>query len=552
MKIRRNLSVLTAILELVVVVNGLWAQNLSPVFSVTVRDMQTVAKNISEIAQVSNDVRGSLLTATLQSYLNQDIVKDAVDLKRPFGVFLFPTETEKPDVVLAVPVVDLAKAFKLLPVPFEVKQVNDNTWNIAWKDEAPIWAYSVRDWCFLSPSEKSAADLDVLVADIQKKLNDDAAQWDLGVSLYVNSIPEKDRKDALEKAVKCARKGLRKGERHIGTPLVDFFSGQLDKLALSAEKNAYESPIDKIASGYVWNSVDCVLSSITTVTGDKAKTQIQEFAQTVQDTETSFVNFGTEGSLASFQFNARIEKLADPIFEQLLKMQWEQAKTKIARLYAAEAEDVVNFIEGNGELFKNLHLNPDVEAAGALFADEKDLTVVWAKNVPDGYALEDAFKTTVKWIGEKKAENIAKQTENATRTEDGDLHIFQVTLLLDKPLPKELASIFNGKVNACIIYAPNAVYYAVGTNAVERALECIKNAKKGVAPLWNSRLSAQGAIQAVCQYGDVPKGLEKKLRNVGETEVSTKIVGRDDGIAIVTEFPAAALEILYLIDEAKK
>ena len=554
MKIRFHLSLLTAVLEIAVLANGLLAQNSQPFLSVTVKNTETIAKNLPEIAQASKDLQGSLGAAMLQSYVDQDIIKDAIDLKRPVGLFVFSIGKKEPVGALAVPVKDLDKTFKLLPAPMKAERVSDRNWKIVKDAKALAWVYCLRDWCFLTQFEvKPSAEVDAVAEDVLKKLNEEAVQMDLGVTLYVNAIPEKDRKEALGKFISCAKKEIEKGKRCSGVALADFFNSELDKLAASAERNAYESPISKISSGYVWNSEERLLSCVTSFTGDEAKHQIQDLSKAVRNTETAFANFGTEGSLASFQFNAQIEKLSDPIFEKLIGMRWEHAKKKIAKHHDSKtAEEIVKFIEGNGELFKKTRLNPDVETAGALFAGEKELTVVFARNVPDGYALETEFRKVVNWVEEKKAEKIAKRTENAKRTEDGEFHIFQITFIPKKPLPEKLAPIFDGKVPACVIFAPNAVYSAMGTNAVEKALECAKNAKKEETSVWTSRISAQGFIQAACQYGHVAEGLEEKLKKVGEAEISTKVEGQSNGVRIVTEIPAKVLEMLVLARDAKK
>ncbi len=555
MKRRTVFQVLNLFLGFATLGTSLFAQNLNPVVSVSVKDINTLAENLPAVAKAANDAQGGMGAAIFQSYVSQESFADAIDTQRPVGLFLVPQAEKDPMPVLVVPVKDMEKALKLVPPGFEKKMVEENFWTLtnmpSEGDSRPPFVCNVylkKDgWCFVTHQvcdEVKNSD----GAKFVEILGKEAVKNDLGITLFVNAIPQADRKRAFDQAMIHITKKLDCKKGCMGEKLYGFFSTELKKLAESAEKNAYESPISRVALGYTWDNDAQKLVITNAFTGCTEKHQIKNLSRIVKGGETSLATFGATDSFVSAQVNASIAELNDPIVDKLLAMRRERIREHVEKHRGEEiANEICGYFEAKAPLFRNAFLNPETEKAGAVFVSENALTLVGAHIVPDGYALEKEFQTAIKYIGAKKGEKIQKHVLNAKRTEVGALHIYQAEFVPKKECLKDFGNIFDGKVPGCIIFAPNAVYTALGTNATDVLQKCITNdVKKSDAPSFCARISLEKLVCVLKMKGEVKPEVYEKLAKLDDADLTTRIESLENGMQFVTEIPAAFFQAMVI------
>lgn len=559
MKRKFAFRIFNTVLGILSLVGSLTAQDLKPVVTMTIQNVQTIAEALPAMAQAADDKSGGIAAVVFQSFVSQDAFKDAIDVQRPAGLFLIPTAPkQEPMPIVVLPIKDVEKAGKLLPPAFAFEKTAENCWKVSCKgedgkptDQLICCVYVKGDWCFLTQKENEVVKASEC-AEFKQLLASEAAGRDLGATLFVNGVLESERQELCEGLVQNLLGGIDCNRKCMGESMANFFREELEKFLKSAKDHHYESPISEARLSYCWNADAKKLVIRNSFTGNAENGQIQDLSRVVKGGESALINFGTAGTLASCQFNASIAEMKDPVVVKLLAMRHEQIKKRIAKCHGEEAaNEICGFFEKNGELFLNAFFGPEIESAGAVYANKEQLTLVGARVVPDGYALEKTFQTAINYIKTKKADKIDAHVKDAKRVEEGDLHIFQANFVPDHPLPKKIDALFGGKVPACVIFTPKAAYYALGTDACETLKKCIANAKSADAPVFSARVSAQNALEVVACQKEVPADLLEKLRKVGDSELTVKVVSLENGMEVVTEIPAQIFRMMVLCRDRK-
>ena len=565
MKRKFNFGLLAILLETALAVGSVWAQAPKPVISVSVQSLENAAADLVDLTAESKDIQGSMGAVMLQSLVSQGTVKDAIDMTRPVGLFLFPNPEgmKHPFAAAVIPVRDMEKALALVPKSVTQEKLGDWGWKLSWKvgdgESArtdSVFLYPCKDWCFVSQidaaSLKEQANAQTAESLIQT-LQTEVAGNDFALSFFVNVVPQALRAhifgEFMEKMEKCLAE---KRGKCFSEKMASVFEAELKKLAESAQRHQYESPISKVTQSYSWDADANCLKSVQRFTGKDSLRHVKTLRRLAEGNETTLANFGTKDSLASFQLNADVKEFASEDVDKLWAMHMENVKEKLfARLDEEKAKAVFGFFEKNSDLFRGIAFNPETEIAGAVYADETRLTLTSARCVPDGYALEKEFQTVAEHMKKKKGENFEKNVLDAKRTEDGAMHIYSANFVPEKPLPEKVNALFDGKVPACLIFTPNAVYWAIGTNALETLKNSIQNeTQKAAAPVFSMRIAAQDIVTVASACGKIPAELKEKLTKVGEAEVALQVAPLADGVEVVTEIPAKILEMLVLARDA--
>lgn len=565
MKRRSCFGFLAILLETVLAVGSVWAQAPQPVISISVQSLETVAGDLVDMTAESKDLQGSMGAAMLQSLVSQGMVKDAIDVTRPVGLFLFsnPEDMKRPFAAALIPIRDMEKALALVPKSAKQEKLNDWSWKLSWKvgdeEEArteSVYVYPFKDWCFVSQvdaaSLKAAANAETAESLIQM-LQTETAGNDFAFSFFVNAVPQEIRAQVFGEFMKKAGECLaEKRGKCFSEKMAKIVEDELKKLADSAERHQYKSPITKVTHSYIWDADANYLKIVQRFTGCDSQRQVKALSRLVQANETTLANFGAEGSLVSFQLNADVDEFASEKVDELWALHTEHMREKmIKRMGEEKAKGALEFFEKNSELFRGVAFNPETEIAGAVYADETRLTFVSARCVPDGYALEKEFLAVAEHMKKKKGEKFEKHVLDAKRMEDGEMHIYFANFVPKKPLPENVNALFNGKVPACIIFTPNAVYHALGTDALETVKRCIPNeTQKSTAPVFTLRIAAQNVVTVAGACEKIPAELLEKLAKVGEAEVTLQVNSLANGVEVVTEIPAKILEMLVLARDA--
>jgi len=553
MKIRFKLEILNVLLGFAALVTPLFAQD--PVVSVTVKNLETLGEKLPAMAEDAGDQGLGIAALTFQSFISQPSFTEAIDPARPVGLFLIPTGEKFPSSVAVIPVKDAEKALKLLPAAkFVTEKKGENFWEVSKKaEEGEAQKVLARveqqgDWCFVQHAQTG-----ISVKDAGQKLvqaltapKDSEFQF----TFNVNAVPQKDRQKFVMEAKARIEKDLKAdGVKKLGKEATDFFLCKLEEFVADAESHNWESPLQQITWGYTWDVDAHKLVIRNAFTGCKDAHQIQDLSAAVAANASALNGFGTEGSVASYYVNARIDGLNDAAFEELLSIRRNECVKHVEKKWGEEtAKEVSEWLTKNQPLFRDAFVGPEQEFAGAVFGERgKSFTFICARSVSDGYALEKTFCQAAKYIGEKKEGKCEKHVKNGKRTENGELHIYQADFR--KKLKKELNEIFHGKVPACIVFAPKAVYCAVGTDALEVLQKNIQAAQTADAPAFAARVSLQKALKVCEKVQKASDEKKEKLEKVGDAEATVKAVSREDGVEFVAEVPAQFFKAMKILEK---
>ncbi len=556
MKFGISCRILCACLTFAAMVTSVWAQEAKPVAVITAKSIATAAEKLPAMAEASGDAASGIALMMFQTYVTQDVFKDAVDVQRPVGLFLFAAE-EKPLPVLLVPVKDLESAAKLLPPDVEAVADGENQWKVAKKsdeegkteDDAEVEMYasviSFGEWCAVIPKDVTLPE-NFSAPKMAELLEAETADRDFGVTFFVNEVSEKDRENAFNEIFGKLNCALDKHADCMGAPMNEFFKTELEKLAESAKEHHFESPVSAIRLGYTWNADAKELVISYQFVGSFENEQVCNLSRAARGSETPLANFGVDAML-SIQCNATIPEMNDPVVDSLLDMRSDVCRQHlIAKIGEEKAKPILDFFEKNKSLFRAAAFNSVLEGATAVYAGKDGLTVACARVVPDGYALEKEFQTAVKFIGEKKKDKIDAHVKDAVRVEDGEFHIFQANFIPEKDLPKELQGLFKDGIPGSIIFAPKAVYYAAGTNATEVLLGIVKSEtyKPAEKPVFSARVSLQNVLDVVAACGKITEQQRADFAKCGDADVTMCVLSLKNGVEFRSVIPAPAFKVL--------
>ncbi|MGN1275335.1 MAG: hypothetical protein ACI4UF_12185 [Thermoguttaceae bacterium] len=550
MKTRFKLEILNVFLGLAALVSPLFAQD--PVVSVTVKNLDTFGAKLTAAAEDIGDVDLAKGAAAFKSAISDQTVKDGINTEAPVGVFLFPNGKKNPPIgVAVVSVKDIEKVLKHVPDKyFAVEKKGDNSWEVkSKKDDSKFSAIIERqgDWFFVQDGKSN-----ISIADCGAKLVElltAPMDSDVQAKFYVNAIPQNDRKEFVNHIVGKARKCLeKKGEKKFGKELNDRFLSELEKFVESAEAHEWKSPLEDASVSYTWDANGKKLVIRNSFTGNGSAHQIQDLRAATAANASALAGFGTEETLGFYHVNAQIEGLNDPVIDELMAVHRNCFIKKLECKAGEEtAKEVSEWLTNNHPLFRQAFAGSEQEYAVAMYAEpEKKFTIIFARSVPDGYALEKTFCEAAKYVCEKKGEKCKGHVKNGKRTENGELHVFQADFVPKKQCC-EMKKLFPETVPGCVIFAPKAVYWAVGTDAVDTLVKNIQTSKQADAPAFAATVSLQKALNVCCKVKKVSDEKKAKLGEIGDANVTIQVNALENGAEIVTEVPAQVFQAIKVL-----
>lgn len=551
MKTRFKLEILNVFLGLAALVSPLFAQ--SPVVSVTVKNLETFGEKLPAVAEDLGDNVLAHGSAAFNSVISDKGFTEVIDTAAPIGVFLFPNGKEPPIAVAVVPVKDAEKGIERIPGKyFATKKTGDNTWKVAAKKEHDGKKFVARierqgDWCFVQDDKTN-----ISIADCGEnlvKMLTAPMGSDFQIQLFPNAIPQNDRKEIVTHIIGKAKKCLeKKGEKKIGKDLTGRFLNELENLRSEAEKYNWECPVNQASISYTWDKGAKKLVIRNSFTGNADLSAIQDLNAAVSANSSALAGFGAEGTLGFYHVNAQIAGLNDSVVDELMAVHRNHFIKKVERKKGEEtAKEISEWLTNNHPLFRQAFAGSEQEYSVAMYADpDKKFTIIFARSVPDGYALEKSFCEAAKYVCEKKGEKCKDHVKNGKRSEDGELHIFQADFVPKKQCC-EMKKLFPETVPGCVIFAPKAVFCAVGTDAAETLIQNIKTSKKADVPAFALSISLQKALKVCDKAKNVSDEQKKELEQIGDANVTVQVNALGNGTEIVTEVPIQVFQAIKVL-----
>lgn len=551
MTTRFKLEVLNVFLGLAALVSPLFAQN--PVVSVTVKNLETFGDKLPAVAEDLGDNVLAHGSAAFKSVISDKAFMEVIDTTAPIGIFLFPNDKKEPLAVAVVPVKDAEKGIERIPGKyFATKKTGDNSWKVAAKQEHDGKRFVARidrqgNWCFVQDDRAN-----VSIADCGEnlvKLLAAPMDSDVQIKLFPNAIPQNDRKEIVTHIIGKAKKCLeKKGEKKFGKDLTGRFLYELEELLSEAEKYNWESPVSQASISYTWDKGGKKLVIRNSFTGSADLSPIQDLNAAVSANSSALAGFGTEGTLGFYHVNAQIAGLNDSVVDELMAVHRNRFIKKVECKAGEEtAKEIAEWLNKNHPLFRQAFAGSEQEYTVAMYAEpDKKFTIIFARSVPDGYALEKTFCEAAKYVCEKKGEKCKGHVKNGKRTENGELHVFQADFVPKKQCC-EMKKLFPETVPGCVIFAPKAVYWAVGTDAVDTLVKNIQTSKQADAPAFAATVSLQKALNVCCKVKKVSDEKKAKLGEIGDANVTIQVNALENGAEIVTEVPAQVFQAIKVL-----
>lgn len=552
MKTRFKLEILNVFLGLAAFVTPLFAQ--SPIVSVTVKNLETFGDKLPAVAEDLGDNVLAHGSAAFKSVISDKGFTEVIDTTAPIGVFLFANGKKEPPVAVAVvPVKDAEKGIERIPGKyFATKKTGDNSWKVAAKQEHDGKRFVARidrqgSWCFIQDDKTN-----VSIADCGEnlvKLLTAPMESDFQVKLFPNAIPQNDRKEIVTHIIGNAKKCLeKKGEKKFGKDLTGRFLNELEELRSEAEKYNWESPVNQASISYTWDKDAKKLVIRNSFTGNADLSAIQDLNAAVAANASALAGFGAEGTLGFYHVNAQIAGLNDPVIDELMAVHRNRFIKKVQCKAGEEtAKEIADWLNENHPLFRQAFAGSEQEYTIAMYAEpETKFTIIFARSVPDGYALEKTFCEAAKYVCEKKGEKCKGHVKNGKRTEEGELHVFQADFVPKKQCC-EMKKLFPETVPGCVIFAPKAIYWAVGTDAADTLVKNIQASKKADAPAFNLSVSLQKVLKVCDKAKEVSDEQKKELDQIGDANVTVKVISVGNGAEVVTEVPVQVFQAIKVL-----
>ncbi|MDO4570907.1 MAG: hypothetical protein Q4D38_11015 [Planctomycetia bacterium] len=521
---------------------------------ITISSLERLVKANTEIAAAAENQGMAFGAALVAQQVLSPPFSAGVDITRPVSVVAWINDDmEKPDAFALIPYKNLEMLQKVLPLNTRIEEAGENAWTI--NDSS--YAVAKDGWIIVAKS-KDNLPKNFCCESARKVLDADAATLDVSARLFINSIPEKQRREALAEAVGDLRRAIDQHARCLGPALAAAAQKELDNLLASAERNNYVSPLESIQFGLKWNSDKKTLLAIEEFEAQTGSRLLREITQATTPRASKLAGFRDADATFSFGVNTFVPLLNDPVFGESHDYQIGKLEEVVRHKVKdpEQLEKILGFIEASSPVWKACKFNSTIDGSGNLYLKPDCALLTLARRVPDGYALEGQFGDVRAYLNEYKKQECEKRFSDYAYSEDGDLHIYSLNVVIDdscckrKPCCDALQKHFEGKLPICLVYDKEMVYFAVGTGAKDRLLALIKCAKEDTQPALGAQISLMdvlwlGAIHEKNeeQKASLEKALET-LRDNGRGEVTLTLVPTDKGARWELEISTSAIRML--------
>ncbi|MDO4550832.1 MAG: hypothetical protein Q4C96_06230 [Planctomycetia bacterium] len=508
-------------------------------------------------------------------FTENGLVGMVVDTSRPVGVVMFHAEKEKFPFIgfWAIPVNDWGKletCIKKLGVKLEKQE--DGIWNLDSQHilnfPRIIYGKKLDNW-FLISDNLTAFEQNV---DFVKYITENTERVDVGFSVFLSDLPEEYKKMAVRTVDEFLLRVHREncsGEAEI----VESMSGSLKKIAPDVIRVLND--LERITYGHIWNKEKDEYTLGVTVIGKGGTKVAQELEACGKMRRTNFAGFSCPDATLVVTHNWQMSPFLKEIVNLHLNLCMEKHKEKISEKKKEIPEEVKGLFVEKHALVEKFFQEGKMEGAVMVkITDSQDAVFAGGFAVPDGYACEAHFLKSVEFLKKHKAEFIKEVSPKYETSKRDDLRIYSWKCPV-KSLRRLSAdeSFLHTDVKKCefiskfqegdelpvaVIYAPKAVYFAVGKDAKIVLEKCLADSKdQKDVPAFQVKLSLMDVLRNVVSsklfddYADDGEKLEeflkkavKRIGDAGRGEVFLEQVPEKNGMQIRFRATTSAIKML--------
>lgn len=542
----------------------LWGAD-SIVAVATVTDLSALTKQTVDFAEVSGNDKIKMGAYGLKIFTEQPQFTDAIDKSRPAAALAWlPDGGSSLRGFLVIPLKSGDALRKMLPGSWNVEYTENGIAKITVKKGETVrrvfYAVEYDSWLVLSDNQANfPMGWEPWQIDEAKQLLEKlAASRDLGVTLYVNRLPVEIRREVLEQWTNGLRRGIQKNRGKLGEELSKSLLGKLDRLAQKAESAEYFSPVETLSWNLIWDENADTLNVRLEATAQKDSSLGQELKTFAESASTVLGRFGSSESLFSSQVSLTIPCLASEeatlLGKRYLK-QWLQ-KIRTQTVSPEVAETIEKFVWDSADSWKQAFLNPKVEEGFQISLSPENFLVMWGRAVPNSEALEKQFQEIVQFVKEQEKDDLREIVVESGKDVVGEWRVYYANFALPEnsscPHAQCLRSVCGNSIQGCVVFAPKAIYYALGKNAKTDLLAFLKS--DAACPTTVSALQWDLSLRELLKWAAVHGHQEqtriraeialKKMGDVGTGTVSLKLIPVENGLGLELQWTPSAIQML--------
>ncbi len=382
-----------------------------------------------------------------------------LDTTKPSGVYIHVVGTE-PVGVAFVAVSDFDQVVaKIEDSVGELEDVGGGVRKLTLQRE--IFIKQQGQWAFISDS---AANLNDLPEDPTKMLGDLNEQYNLGVRVGVQSIPQDLRRMAMAEIKKgfeqaMAAQAADEEERELQENLGRQSLESLEEFMEEADEITIGWGVDKEAGK---TYIDF---SVTALDGSKLAAKVAESTSAT----SAFSGFLMPDAAATLHFTSQVSGQDKTQLVEMLKVLKTSAAEEIQNDDDIPNEKVrelaQQFVDSMVDILAATVETGKVNGGGAVLLNDDAVQFIAGGHVADGRAVEKELKKLVELAKEAGAGAELESIKfNAAKHKDVDLHTFTVPIPADEV---DARRVLGDRLDVVVGTAPQAAYVAFGKNSTE-------------------------------------------------------------------------------------
>ena len=503
-------NILALLLSLGVCLSGTSAQaqfdagggggDLKPIAIITLSGYDDIIKDVDFIGSLAGQQQASMQLEMMIQMFTQNKGLAGLDKSRPLGVVVLTDGMSFPGAV-CVPVTDLDALLAVLE-PFGVTVEDQGDQKMLNVNGQTMFVKAQGDWALVAPMPQMMETLPANPGEFFAPL---AKQYDLGVQVFVQNVPEPFRQMAVQQFTQSMEAGLKQ------LPGESDEEYALRKSVAQAQMQQITQMIEEMDELTLGLSIDGDQQralfdfAVTGVEGSALAKQITEYS----DAKTNFAGFFQPDAAMMMSFSSKVtddevaqfNQMFDALSQQMMKTIDEEAELPSDEAREAMKSAVGDFLDA----FKETIEGGTMDGGAVLNVAPQSATFVAGGLVVDPAKVES---------GLKKIAELAEEDEDFPGIEwDGDSHGNVRFHTMSVPIPEheeEPRQLFGDKLDIAVGIGEQSAYVALGRDCIDAVKQVIDRSKaepnKAVAPAEMTFSLGQifSTIAAVDSAGEEP------------------------------------------------
>lgn len=472
---------------------------MKPLATVTLSSYEQLMKDIDFIGSLAGQQQASQGLEQMLQMMTQQKGLAGLDKTKPIGV-LVQTDGQMPAGAVCLPVSDLnalldvAKGFGITS-----QDAGNGLKQISTAQGQSVFAKSTGGWALLSISPDM---LNGLPADPGAALAPLANEYDLGVRLHMQNLPEAYKQMAIQAMSEGAKQGLAQKDDESDEA---YKARQEQVNAQLAEMERFFNEVDEITIGLAIDSEKDQKAFLDFAYTAKPDTKLAEDIAANSKVTTNFAGFIQPDSAMTLSFASKMTGADAAQLDAMVESLRTQVSTAIddeEDIESGEAKEKLKSAASDFiDALKSTMEAGVMDGGAVLNVSTEAVTFVGGGFIADPSKVESGLKKITEVAKEEDSEGKMPDVQwNASEHAGVAFHTLQVPVPEDE---EEARQLFGENVDMAVGIGEKAVYFAAGRNALETVKEVID--ASAAAP--NKSIPPMELTVAIGQFINVAKAI---------------------------------------------